>query len=83
MRAWASKYIAVQQGNTGQSFGQQAQTQNPIDTSGIQNEQPSSNMEDIGARVLRLSQQICIERNWTAQQLIDFQNQVLLQMGVQ
>lgn len=83
MRAWASKYIAVQQGNTGQSFGQQAQTQNPIDTSDVQNEQPSSNMEDIGARVLRLSQQICIERNWTAQQLIDFQNQVLLQMGVQ
>ena len=83
MRVWASKYIAVQQGNTGQSFGQQAQTQNPIDTSDVQNEQPSSNMEDIGARVLRLSQQICIERNWTAQQLIDFQNQVLLQMGVQ
>lgn len=81
MRAWASKYIAVHQGNTNQSFGQQAQ--NPIDTSGVQNEQPSSNMEDIGARVLRLSQQICIERNWTAQQLIDFQNQVLLQMGVQ
>lgn len=81
MRAWASKYIAVQQGNNNQSFGQQ--TQNPIDTSGVQNEQPSSNMEDIGARVLRLSQQICIERNWTAQQLIDFQNQVLLQMGVQ
>lgn len=83
MRIWASKYIAVQQGNTGQSFEQQAQTQNPIDTSDVQNEQPSSNMEDIGARVLRLSQQICIERNWTAQQLIDFQNQVLLQMGVQ
>ena len=81
MRAWASKYIAVQQGNNNQSFGQQ--TQNPIDTSGVQNEQPSSNMEDIGARVLRLSQQICIERNWTAQQLIDFQNKVLLQMGVQ
>ena len=81
MRAWASKYIAVQQENNNQSFGQQ--TQNPIDTSGVQNEQPSSNMEDIGARVLRLSQQICIERNWTAQQLIDFQNKVLLQMGVQ
>lgn len=83
MRDWALKYIAVQQGNNGQSFGQQEQTQNPIDTSGVQNEQPSSNMEDIGVRVLRLSQQICVERNWTAQQLIDFQDQILLQLQME
>lgn len=81
MREWASRYIAVQPLNNGQAPVQQ-QTPNPIDTSTVQNEQTSSN-EDIGARVLRLSQQICLERNWTAQQLIEFQNQVLLQMGVQ
>ena len=80
MREWQSRYIAMQPVNNNAGFAQNAQ--NPIDTGGVQNEQPSSN-EDIGARVLRLSQQICMERNWTAQQLIEFQNQVLLQMGVQ
>lgn len=81
MREWASRYIAVQQGNTGQAPVQQ-QVPNPIDVTGVHTE-PSTPTEDIGARVLRLSQQICLERNWTAQQLIEFQNQVLSQMGVQ
>lgn len=81
MRGWASNYTAVQQGNTGQASVQQ-QVPNPIDVTGVHTE-PYTPTEDIGARVLRLSQQICLERNWTAQQLIEFQNKVLLQMGVQ
>ena len=78
MREWIGRYIVAQPGGVGQS------APNPIDTSGINNTaQTQEQTEDLGAKVLRLSQQICLERNWTAQQLIDFQNQVLSQMGVQ
>lgn len=80
MKDWASRYIADQ------TFGAHRQEPNPIDTSNVGTEQTSQSSasfsEDIGTRVLRLSQQICMERNWTAQQLIDFQNKALRKMGV-
>ena len=74
MKIWAKKYVPVSLNNN--------QAQNPIDTSTVQNEQITSSTEDLGVRILRLSQEISLNRGWTAKQLIDFQNQVFKKLGV-
>lgn len=81
MREWQAKYIPDPTSQTNNSDNQ-SQTGNPIDVSNMSNN-TEQHSEDIGARILRLSQQICLERHWTAEQLIEFQNLALAKMGVQ
>ena len=81
MREWQSIYVASQPMNGGQT--QEFESNNPINTNDVQDQTQQNSGEDLGARILRLSQKICLERNWTAEQLIEFQNTVLTKMGVQ
>lgn len=86
LRAWINKYSQTNQtnqtsqtswaaGNSGLNTGSESNTIGLVDS------MTESEAESLSVRILRLSEEVVRNRNWTAQQLLDFQVSLLLKLN--